>query len=97
MDIIKKLLKLPKYVKFQGITFVLYVYKNSSTEIRIAYLIDSCDKDSKHFKDFSTIKSFKNPFYNLTYTDFLNIYENIENVKDFKKAINQCKVFLKKI
>lgn len=95
MPVVKGLLELPEYVKFEGLTYRLSLDRKHSGELSLSYGFEGCSESSKHFEAVSqggTIYSKAHPHANLN--SFIFLYGGIYNDADLITAIHECKRFV---
>ena len=95
IDIVILLLELPAEIYYKGISFSLEIFHDFS-ELRLCYIFNYVDKNSKYKKTWDKNGSWKNPFDDGHCCDWLYLYEGIENENDLIKAIRHCQQFLNK-
>lgn len=95
MDIIKKFLKLPSLIKYEGVTFELQLFNNGTHDARLIYRIYTYENSSKHKLTIETGNYWHNPFYDNSKKTFAYLYQNISDSKSLDEAITDCKKFLK--
>lgn len=92
--ITEKLLKLPPWLVYEGVTFVFNLFINTEDEIRISYVIESATPDSPHLQSIQEHGCWDNPFNENSPQGFLWLYEGITNDAKLLLALSECKMFL---
>lgn len=90
----ERLLKLPPWLVYEGITFTFQIFIESQEEIRVCYDIDSVDGKSPHLELFEKSGSWINPFNEDSLQGFLWLYEGITNDAELLLALTECRMFL---
>lgn len=90
-----KILALPGYIEFEGITFRLEIWKEAEDEIRLGYTLGMVAEDSKHWLIWQNTGSWFNLFNNDDLQGFLYLMEGITDDNHFEATLDDCKQFLK--
>lgn len=99
LQIVEQLLKLPQYIRFEGITFSLKLWNCRSDEVWLAYEINDVKSTSPHYQLYNDYLTWENPFIkvdDLYGCGFLYLVEGIENDEQLLAAIERTLHFLKK-